>query len=189
MVISSKLRQHSACTLSNVVLHLRTAVASRNVPVAASRRKVVGIVGGCDLDGAGAEGHINQHRIADDGDLTVLERMLQLLAVQMLRGVSPTNVERSRASLSNQTTHHPPPAANHSAGPYRVPGILRVNGDGSVTQHGLETGGGDDELFVTTHNLVSERRDDAELVRFLWIVAGDTQSSDTLQVDVVNLHE
>ena len=44
---------------------------------------VVGVVGGGDLDGAGAEVHLD-HLVRDDGDLAVSERVPDFTAMELL---------------------------------------------------------------------------------------------------------
>ncbi len=51
--------------------------------VALARRKVVEVVGRRHLHGAGAEGHVHQDGVGDDGDLAIDEGVLQHLAVQV----------------------------------------------------------------------------------------------------------
>jgi hypothetical protein len=48
-----------------------------------SRHKIVGVVGGRDLDSAGSKCHVNEHGIAYDGNASVDEGVNEKLAVQM----------------------------------------------------------------------------------------------------------
>ena len=51
--------------------------------VAVADLVVVGVVGGGDLDGTGAEVHLD-HLVRDDGDLAVSEGMMDFTAVELL---------------------------------------------------------------------------------------------------------
>jgi hypothetical protein len=97
------------------------------VPLAAG--VIVGVVRRRDLHGARAEVHVDQDAVQDDRDLAAVERVDDVLAVQVL-----------------------------------VLGVLRVDGHGRVAEHGFQTGGGHDDLFVQAVDLVGEGGDDAELV-------------------------
>ncbi len=47
--------------------------------------KIIGVVSRRDFNSTSSKSHINEHAITNDGDLTILERMLQHFPVQMLQ--------------------------------------------------------------------------------------------------------
>jgi len=64
--------------------------------------------------------------------------------------------------------------------------ILGVDGNGGITQHGFNTGGGDDNFLISSLDLVGELDEDTEFV--FAIVAGDRQESGLVQIFIFNFY-
>ena len=72
--------------------------------VALAGRKIVGVVRWRDFDGTRPEGHVNQLRVGDDGDLAPVQRMHHVLAMQVRIPANAVAVWISPLSIVGQRT-------------------------------------------------------------------------------------
>lgn len=62
-----------------------------------------------------------------------------------------------------------------------------MDGDGSVAEHRLGTGGSDDDLLVRSFDVVGEAGDDSKLELLVDGVAGDVEERSPLELLLVDL--
>jgi hypothetical protein len=165
---------------------------------------IVRVVGRRVFDGASSKGH-DGDGVGDDGDSTSRDEGVGgELSVEVLKrkkgskGVSQRQVARRKERERRWA--------------YGVSSVVRVNGDGGISEHSLRTSGSDDDLLLYSKNdcrasqplvyghtsgerrtrtssldLVSEAGDGSELKLFLGVVARDGKhrtSSEGLLVDL-----
>ena len=132
---------------------------------------IVRVVCGSYLDGSSTKLHVGD-LVRDDRDAAVEERVKGKLAVEMLWPARQRLREKRRTGGTNSVSR-----------------ILGVDRDPSVTEHGLGTSGGDDDLLVGSLDLVNEGGDDSELEPLGGEVAGDGEESAARQDLLVDLGE
>ncbi len=68
-----------------------------------------------------------------------------------------------------------------------VPRVVWVNSNGGITEHGLGTSGGDDDLLITALDLIREADDDTELDALVGRVAGNVHEGAAVELLLVDL--
>jgi hypothetical protein len=71
----------------------------------------------------------------------------------------------------------------------RVAGVVRVDGNSRVSEHGLRPGRRDDDLLVRALDLVGERGDGSKLKFLLGVVAGDVEQRAAGELLLVDLRK
>jgi hypothetical protein len=72
---------------------------------------------------------------------------------------------------------------------YCITLVVWMNSNGSIAQHGFNTGSSNDNTFIRALDRVSKGNDDTKLVLFLWIVIWDRQQGATFQLLILNLKQ
>ena len=91
---------------------------------------IVSVVCGGNLDSSGAELHVNDDRVRDYWNSAVNEWVDGKFPVKVLQLVQTSDTERG------------------FMGTYGVPGVVRVDRNCGISEHGFRSGGGNDDLFV-----------------------------------------
>lgn len=68
-----------------------------------------------------------------------------------------------------------------------VPHVIGVDGNGGISEHGLDTGGGDNDLLVGAIDLVGKVDQDTEFVPLVLVVTWDVHQGPAWELHVVDL--